>query len=260
VASNVALGVSKELCWQRECTIQGTAAACSDLSNPHLSQGHEKIKLAPGGSCLPFRSWGLSIMKLPFHTTAKSTARLLMSIPSYWYCRDRIGAQISQVSLSQEARVQSNSSCCLRRPYDTWFLVNKATRSQHKPLAYPLVLSEIWKGSDLQLLLLLNPLALNTLSEAPLCIYVESVTQKECCFLPTTANLWAYLCSFSLTLFHPPCALSDILANKQMFPLPQHTYPLLLPTLVLFILPCSVFSMALSKNYNAFFYACIYSL
>lgn len=27
------------------------------------------------------------MMKLPFHTTAKSTARLLMSIPSYWYCR-----------------------------------------------------------------------------------------------------------------------------------------------------------------------------
>jgi hypothetical protein len=31
-------------------------------------------------------------MKLPFHTTAKSTARLLMSIPSYWYCGDRIKA------------------------------------------------------------------------------------------------------------------------------------------------------------------------
>lgn len=29
------------------------------------------------------------MMKLPFHTTAKSTARLLMSIPSYWYCGER---------------------------------------------------------------------------------------------------------------------------------------------------------------------------
>lgn len=28
------------------------------------------------------------MMKLPFHTTAKSTARLLMSIPSYWYYRE----------------------------------------------------------------------------------------------------------------------------------------------------------------------------
>lgn len=29
------------------------------------------------------------MMKLPFHTTAKSTARLLMSMPSYWYCGER---------------------------------------------------------------------------------------------------------------------------------------------------------------------------
>ena len=28
------------------------------------------------------------MMKLPFHTTAKSTARLLMSMPSYWYYRE----------------------------------------------------------------------------------------------------------------------------------------------------------------------------
>lgn len=56
MASNVALGVSEELFWQRERAIQGTAAVGSDLPNPSLSQGHEKIKLAPGSSCLPFRS------------------------------------------------------------------------------------------------------------------------------------------------------------------------------------------------------------
>lgn len=33
MASNVALGVSEELCWQREYAIQGTAAVCSDLYN-----------------------------------------------------------------------------------------------------------------------------------------------------------------------------------------------------------------------------------
>lgn len=63
--------------------------ASSDPSSPSLSWGHEKIKTLPGSSCSPFRSCGLSMMKLPFHTTAKSTARLLMSILSYWYCGER---------------------------------------------------------------------------------------------------------------------------------------------------------------------------
>lgn len=44
------------------------------------------------------------MMKLPFHTTAKSTARLLMSIPSYWYCRERAEAQGSRGFLSQGVR------------------------------------------------------------------------------------------------------------------------------------------------------------
>jgi len=36
------------------------------------------------------------MMKLPFHTTAKSTARLLMSMPSYWYCGERGGAHVHE--------------------------------------------------------------------------------------------------------------------------------------------------------------------
>lgn len=44
------------------------------------------------------------MMKLPFQTTAKSTARLLMSIPSYWYCRERAEAQGSGGALPQGVR------------------------------------------------------------------------------------------------------------------------------------------------------------
>lgn len=44
------------------------------------------------------------MMKLPFQTTAKSTARLLMSIPSYWYCRERAETQGSGGALPQGVR------------------------------------------------------------------------------------------------------------------------------------------------------------
>lgn len=37
------------------------------------------------------------MMKLPFHTTAKSTARLLISIPSYWYCGERAEALATEL-------------------------------------------------------------------------------------------------------------------------------------------------------------------
>ena len=45
-------------------------------------------------------------MKLPFHTTAKSTARLLMSMPSYWYCGEGAGAHV------HEEFYPRGSGCC----------------------------------------------------------------------------------------------------------------------------------------------------
>lgn len=47
MASNVALGVSEELCWQRECAIQGTAAVCSDLYNTAFPKVMNRSNLHP---------------------------------------------------------------------------------------------------------------------------------------------------------------------------------------------------------------------
>lgn len=128
----------------------------------------------------------------------------------------------------------------------SWLVVSKATRSWPKALASPSTLSEIWKSSGLHLypFLLLNPSALNTFAEGFPCVLVESVSKQNVVFSLQLPPFRLTPVHLSLALIHPPHVLSFVPLSLPVVPT---------PSLGLLILPFSVFSLALPRNYSAFF-------
>lgn len=89
------------------------------------------------------------MMKLPFHTTAKSTARLLMSIPSYWYCGEKGRGTRAREAFHHGGGAAAGISGDQERNQGLWFPLgwersrgrnaDPVHRSKYRSGAFPLI-------------------------------------------------------------------------------------------------------------------------
>lgn len=141
MASNVAPGVSEELCWQRECAIQGTAAVCSDLYNPAFPKVKKRSNLYP--EVAAYLSGPEGCQWWSCHSRPQQSPLLGCWCPSHHTGTAGRGQEhtLLKAVFHRKPEYKATPHAAQRDPMTpcSWLVVSKATRSWPNPLASPSV-------------------------------------------------------------------------------------------------------------------------